>query len=148
MEYAGPLIVLDLIMVKKFIGVPPEVIMRSGGYIPGARDITGLLVRPDWKVPSLHHFTWNSPFQLVRALPTAAPSSRQITLCVISALFLYDFLFYIPHIAMHKVSICAAKLITGQNSLATTCSSPLTRRDTSSDNQSVGPISDYRLTID
>ena len=99
-------------MVKKFVGVPKEVIIESGGYIlprgtiaGRLRDgLTGLDIRQDWKVPTLHHFTWESPIQLVRALPVDAPSSRDVALGIMGALFLYDFLFFLPHIAMHKVS--------------------------------------------
>ena len=106
-EYAGPIFALDLVMVKKFVGVPSEAIIRSGGYaVDRARDeLTGLAVRPDWKVPTLHRFTWDSPVQLVRALPTDAPSSRQIALGVVGALVLYDFFFFIPHFAMHKIRV-------------------------------------------
>ena len=103
-------------MVKKFVGVPKEDIIRSGGYtIPvifndttsslWARDgLTQIEIRPTWKVPTLHHFTWNSPVQLTRALPVEAPNSRSIIFGIIVALFLYDFYFYLPHIALHKVS--------------------------------------------
>jgi len=107
LEYAGPLFALDFVMVKKFVGVPRDMIIRSGGYnIDQAQDaLTGLSVRPDWKVPTLHHFTWESPLQLVRALPASAPSSREIALGIVGALILYDFLFFLPHIAMHKIRI-------------------------------------------
>lgn len=118
-EYAAPLLALDLVLVKKFAGVPRETIIRSGGYpLPSSvhanssmgrwvRDgVTQIEIRPTWKVPTLHHFSWASPVQLTRALPLGAPSSREITLGIVTALFLYDFYFYLPHIALHKVGAC------------------------------------------
>ncbi len=107
-------------MVKKFVGVPREEIIRSGGYeVPSwptsmnltvggmksaADGLTGLEIRPSWRVPTLHRFNFGNPVQLTRALPLSAPSSREIVLGIVVALFLYDFYFYLPHIALHKVS--------------------------------------------
>lgn len=113
MEYATPLLLLDLTMVKKYVGVPRDVIIRSGGYIPEGgngtpRDrLTGLVIRQSWTVPSLHRFTWRSPVQLERALPLMAPTSRQIVLGLIGAAVIYDFLFFVPHILLHEVSSCS-----------------------------------------
>jgi cholesterol 25-hydroxylase len=108
LEYAAPLLFLDLIMVKKFVGVPPTEIIRSGGYCIPRDSLTGLAIRPTWKIPTLHKLSWKSPVQLTRALPMAAPSSREITLTIIGALIVYDFFFFLPHIAMHKVSAAPA----------------------------------------
>ena len=107
-EYAGPLFLLDLTMVKKFVGVPREEIIRSGGYVPSLNasvdSVTRLEIQPTWKVPTLHNFTWDNPVQLVRALPERAPSSREVVSGVLGALVLYDLFFYLSHLAMHKVS--------------------------------------------
>ena len=105
-------------MVKKFVGVPVEAIIRSGGYKllsplsntsallghgAAVDSLTRVAIRETWKVPTLHRFSWGNPVQLVRALPTHAPTSRDIVLGVLGTLALYDFLFFVPHIAMHKV---------------------------------------------
>ncbi|ORX35088.1 hypothetical protein BD324DRAFT_117845 [Kockovaella imperatae] len=108
--YAAPVIFLDLIMVKKFVGVSKEDIIRSGGYSLSSTNssmdsVTRLEIQQTWKVPTLHNFSWSSPVQLVRALPEAPPTSRQIVIGVIGALVLYDFFFYVPHIAMHRFSL-------------------------------------------
>lgn len=127
-DYAGPLLFLDLIMVKKFVGVPVDEIIQSGGYdfsssplsdvvtdrngsgVQGVRDTTtGVGIRQTWKVPTLHNFTLRDPVQLIRALPVQAPTSREVMLGVLGALVLYDFLFYLPHIAMHRVSLSRAR---------------------------------------
>ena len=116
-QYVTPLVLLDLIMVKKFVGVPKEDIIRSGGYdLPSAfrgdtapsmrsplDSLTGLEIRGTWRVPTLHNFSSASPVQLTRALPRHAPSSRDITIGVLGALALYDILFFVSHLAMHKV---------------------------------------------
>ncbi len=117
-EYVTPLLFLDLIMVKKFRGVDAREIGRSGGYdvraLPGsaasAKDaVTGLEIRPTWAVPSLHNFAWSDPVQLVRALPTAAPTSREVVLGLVGAMVFYDLLFFVPHILLHQVSIQAPR---------------------------------------
>ncbi|GFZ44396.1 hypothetical protein JCM24511_02118 [Saitozyma sp. JCM 24511] len=107
LEYALPLLFLDMTMVKKFAGVPLEDIINSGGYDlavgADARDwATGMRIQPTWQVPTLHRFSLSNPVQLTRALPHSAPTSREVVLRVVGALVLYDFLFYLPHITMHK----------------------------------------------
>lgn len=106
MKYVSPLLFLDLIMIKKYVGVSKEAIARSGGYHFGDGEldrVTGLVIRKSWTVPSLHRFAWSSPVQLVRALPSGVPTSREIVGGIVVALVLYDFLFFVPHLLLHKV---------------------------------------------
>lgn len=96
-----PLASLDLVLVKKYAGVAVPDIRRSGGYrpFPAAHgNISGSFL-----APTLHRFSWSSPLQLVRALPADVPSSRRIVLELLVAFFIYDTLFFVIHIAFHRV---------------------------------------------
>ena len=96
-----PLASLDLILIKKYAGVAVPDIRRSGGYKPfptGHGNISGSFL-----APTLHKFSWSSPLQFVRALPTDIPSSRRIALELLVAFFLYDTLFFFIHIAFHRI---------------------------------------------
>jgi len=96
-----PLATLDLILIKKYAGVAVPEIRRSGGYEPspiGQGNISGSFL-----APTVHRFSWRSRLQLVRALPTDIPSSRRIVLELLVAFFIYDTLFFLIHIAFHRV---------------------------------------------
>jgi len=96
-----PLAILDVILIKKYAGVSVPEIRQSGGYSPfpaGAGSIRGSFL-----APTLHRFSWSSPLQLTRALPTEVPSSRRIVLELLVAFFLYDALFFFIHIAFHHI---------------------------------------------
>ncbi|KAG9240782.1 hypothetical protein BJ878DRAFT_270480 [Calycina marina] len=96
-----PLAGLDLILIKKYAGVAVSDIRRSGGYKPfsaGKDNTSGSFL-----APTLHKFSWSSPLQFVRALPTDIPSSRRIALELLLAFFIYDTLFFFIHIAFHRV---------------------------------------------
>lgn len=108
--YTAPLFLLDLTMIKKYAGVPTDALLRSGGYsaasVAKARDsLTGIIIRPTYLVPSLHNVSWSSPLQMHRALPFAPPTSARIALDLIAAIFIYDFLFFIPHVLLHRVPV-------------------------------------------
>lgn len=97
-----PLAALDLILIKKYAGVAVPDIRRSGGYEPfpsGQGTISASFL-----APTLHNFCWNSPLQLVRSLPVDIPSSRRVVLELLVAFFIYDTLFFLVHIAFHRVS--------------------------------------------
>jgi len=96
-----PLISLDLILVKKYAGVAVPAIRQSGGYksFPsGENHISGSFL-----APTLHNFSWTSPLQTIRALPTEPPSSRRLILELLVAFFIYDTLFFFIHIAFHRL---------------------------------------------
>lgn len=97
--YAAPLLLLDLTLVKKYSGVDVARIRQSGGYSPELSSH----VHATFLAPSLHRFSWQSPLQLVRALPTEAPTSRRLLLELAVSLFLYDAFFFAIHIAFHRV---------------------------------------------
>ncbi|KAG9237302.1 hypothetical protein BJ875DRAFT_164592 [Amylocarpus encephaloides] len=96
-----PLATLDLILVKKYAGVAVSDIRRSGGYTPFPTDQGN--IRGSFLAPTLHRFSWSSPLQLVRALPTDIPSSRRIVLELLVAFVIYDTMFFFVHIAFHRV---------------------------------------------
>ena len=94
--YVLPLLAMDLTMVKKFAGVRLEDMLVSGNYaptVPGHRET--------FLVPSLHNFSFSSPLQTQRALPTDPPSSRRLALELVGSLLLYDTLFFLFHLALH-----------------------------------------------
>ena len=97
--YAAPLLTLDFTLIKKFADVPVEDIRQSGGY---SRHSDGR-IGGFFLAPTLHNFSLNSPLQLVRALPSEAPSSRRLAIELIAAFFIYDSLFFFIHIAFHKL---------------------------------------------
>ena len=97
-----PLATLDLILIKKYTGVPIADIRESGGYdrFPGSQN---LRIHASFLVPTLHNFASESLLQLKRALPLQPPSSRRIVLELLVAFFIYDSLFFLIHIAFHKI---------------------------------------------
>ena len=108
--YVGPLLFLDLTMIKKYAGVSIDQLLTSGGYStaslgPSLHFFTGIAIRSTYLVPSLHNFSWSSPLQIERALPAFPPTSRAIAFDLIASLVLYDFLFFVPHVLLHRVPI-------------------------------------------
>ncbi|KAH7381000.1 hypothetical protein BKA64DRAFT_749725 [Cadophora sp. MPI-SDFR-AT-0126] len=98
-----PLATLDLILIKKYAGVSVSDIRQSGGYepLPAGRGS----IRSSFLAPTLHKFTWSSPLQFTRALPRDIPSSRRIVLELLVAFFIYDTLFFLIHIAFHRIPV-------------------------------------------
>ncbi|PVH75133.1 hypothetical protein DL98DRAFT_602332 [Cadophora sp. DSE1049] len=96
-----PLATLDLILIKKYAGVPVPDIRRSGGYdpLPAGRG----RIKSSFLAPTLHRFSSSSPLQFTRALPRDVPSSRRIILELMVAFFIYDTLFFLIHIAFHRI---------------------------------------------
>ncbi|KAG4421094.1 hypothetical protein IFR04_005737 [Cadophora malorum] len=96
-----PLASLDLILIKKYAGVPVPDIRRSGGYdpLPAGEG----RIKSSFLAPTVHRFSWSSPLQITRALPRDVPSSRRIVLELMVAFFLYDTLFFLTHIALHRI---------------------------------------------
>lgn len=99
-----PLVTLDLTLIKKYAGVGVSDIRRSGGYDPFPT-AGPTYISASFLAPTLHNFTWRSPLQLRRALPTGIPSSRRIVLELLVAFFIYDALFFFIHIAFHRVPL-------------------------------------------
>lgn len=97
--YATPLLLLDLSLVKKYAGVDVGSIRQSGGYSPHI----DTQVHSSFLAPSLHRFSWQSPLQLVRALPVEPPTSRRLLVELAVSLVLYDALFFAIHIAFHRL---------------------------------------------
>lgn len=99
----APLMSMDLVLVKKYAGVAISDIRTSGGY--EALPTSGPAYIPaTFLTPTLHNFSRTSPFQLVRALPAEVPSSRRIVLELAVAFFIYDTLFFLAHLAFHRLS--------------------------------------------
>lgn len=96
-----PLATLDLILIKKYAGVPVSDIRRSGGYdaFPAGQG----KISSSFLAPTFHKASWTSPLQLTRALPKDMPSSRRIILELLVAFFIYDTLFFFIHIAFHRI---------------------------------------------
>ena len=104
--YASPLLMMDFTMIKKFTGVPVSDIRHTGGY----RSLTDKeleSISPSFLLPTLHNFSRTSPLQLRRALPPLPPSSRRLVLELLTALFIYDALFFFIHIAFHRIKFLA-----------------------------------------
>jgi cholesterol 25-hydroxylase len=101
-RYVTPLLMLDLTLVKKYADVSVKDIRRSGGYPPSQAAMSS-----NFLSPSIHKFSLTSPLQLWRALPTEAPSSRRLVLELITAVVLYDGLFFLAHLAFHRISFLA-----------------------------------------
>ena len=98
--YVTPLLLMDLLMIKKFAGVPVRAIAISGNYDPDT-----VAMRGNFLAPSLHRFSINSPLQVRRALPPLAPTSRQLVVQLALSIFIYDGLFFLFHLALHKVPL-------------------------------------------
>lgn len=100
--YIVPLLTLDFTLIKKYAGVPVSEIRKSGGYPPIASSISSSFL-----LPTFHKFSFDSPLQLHRAIPNDAPSSRRLVLELITALFIYDALFFAIHLAFHRIPALA-----------------------------------------
>ena len=98
--YITPLLTMDLIMIKKFAGVPVQEMAMSGNY-----DLSTVSMRGTFLAPTFHNFTFNSPLQTQRALPQDSPSSRQVILQLATSILLYDTLFFFFHLALHKLPL-------------------------------------------
>ena len=104
--YAGPLLLLDLTLIKKYGGVDVKAIRQSGGYAaepPAGTGGSRLGISAHFLAPTLHNFTWGSPLQMHRMLPLEPPSSRRIVSELATSFFLYDALFFAIHILFHRV---------------------------------------------
>ena len=100
LTYITPLLILDLTMIKKFGGVPVRDMALSGNYDPSKVSMRG-----NFLAPSLHRFTQDSPLQTIRALPHAPPSSRQLVCELIASILIYDTVFFLFHLGLHKIPI-------------------------------------------
>ncbi|KAL8764546.1 MAG: hypothetical protein Q9209_007977 [Squamulea sp. 1 TL-2023] len=96
--YIGPLLLLDLTLIKKYAGVSVHAMALSGNYsLPSlSKNIHGTFL-----APTLHNFTLASPLQTRRALPVAAPTSRGLVVELATSFFIYDALFFAFHLALH-----------------------------------------------
>jgi len=106
LTYIAPLLALDFTLIKKYAGVPVAAIRQTGGYEPLKMDINDS-ISPSFLLPTIHNFSLTSPLQLWRALPEEAPSSRRLILELALSFFIYDALFFIAHLAFHRIPILA-----------------------------------------
>lgn len=106
LTYIAPLLALDFTLIKKYAGVPVAAVRQSGGYEPSIKD-TNDSISPSFLLPTVHNFSMTSPLQLWRALPQEAPSSRRLILELALSFFIYDTLFFLAHLAFHRVPIMA-----------------------------------------
>ena len=118
LTYIAPLLTLDLLMIKKFADVPLEAMLISGNYDPSlvlasastnsttiTNTCSGTTCHTHFLMPSTHNFSWASPLQTHRALPTLAPTSRRLSLELLTSFIIYDFLFFLFHLSMHHLPI-------------------------------------------
>ncbi len=98
LTYIAPLLLLDLTMIKKFGGVSVTDMALSGNY-----DLNSVSMRGNFLAPSLHRFTLASPLQTTRALPDTAPTSRQLVFQLATSIVIYDTVFFLFHLALHKL---------------------------------------------
>ncbi|RYO75174.1 hypothetical protein DL764_010568 [Monosporascus ibericus] len=103
--YVSPLLLLDLILIKKYAGVDVEAIRQSGGYAATAAedDTPSSRISGHFLLPTLHNFSLQSPVQLSRALPAEPPTSRRVLIELLVSLFLYDTAFFAIHLLFHRV---------------------------------------------
>ncbi|KAI9869718.1 MAG: hypothetical protein M1830_005188 [Pleopsidium flavum] len=101
LTYISPLLAMDLTMIKKMAGVPLADIKRSGGWAPLVHDRA---ISASFLAPTLHNFSLSSPFQLIRALPHESPTSLRIARELITSFFIYDTLFFLFHLSLHRIS--------------------------------------------
>ena len=107
--YVLPLATMDLTMIKKFADVPLPAMLETGSYdmdvwTGGNASITnGRLPPRTFLVPTFHNFSLDSPLQTTRAVPLAAPSSRRLALELSTSLFLFDLLFFLFHVSLHRI---------------------------------------------
>lgn len=98
LTYVGPLLLLDLTLIKKFTGVTVQDMAMSGNYDLSAMTKT---IHGTFLAPTLHNFTLSSPLQTRRALPAAPPTSRELVLQLAASFFIYDALFFGFHLILH-----------------------------------------------
>ncbi|KAL8661282.1 MAG: hypothetical protein Q9168_008402, partial [Polycauliona sp. 1 TL-2023] len=98
LTYIFPLLLLDLSLIKKYAGVSVQDIATSGNYHLATITKT---IHGTFLAPTLHNFTLSSPLQTRRALPFAAPTSRELVLQLAASLFIYDSLFFFFHLTLH-----------------------------------------------
>ena len=105
--YISPLLLMDFTMIKKFAGVPVSWIRESGNYLPlqSLPSANNSNISPSFLLPTFHNFTASSPLQTRRALPISPPTSRQLCLELTLAFIIYDFLFFLLHLALHRVPV-------------------------------------------
>lgn len=140
--YVAPLLALDLVLIKKFKGVPWEEMVASGGYDPNTlrlathhglgsdgnaagnssslssppfanlsrRALPANIGTSNFLAPSVHNFTFADPLQTTRALPASAPSSRAIIIELVASLIIYDAVFFLTHLALHKIPLLYTRL--------------------------------------
>ena len=104
--YVSPLLLMDLMMIKKFAGVPMSDIRDSGDY----RSLTQEEMESislSFLLNTLHNFSWKSSLQLRRALPASPPTSRRLVLELMTALFICDTLFFVIYLAFHRIELLA-----------------------------------------
>ena len=100
LTYIAPLLLLDLTMIKKFGGVSVQDMALSGNYDP-----SNVSMRGNFLAPSLHRFTFDSPLQTTRALPSVPPTSRQLVLQLATSIIIYDSVFFFFHLGLHKLPL-------------------------------------------
>lgn len=66
-------------------------------------DPSNVSMHGNFLAPSLHRFTFDSPLQTTRALPPIPPTSRQLVLQLASSIVIYDTVFFLFHLALHKL---------------------------------------------
>ena len=106
--YIAPLLLMDLLMIKKFAGVSTDEILLSGNYDPdviksGNDSMNSFRYQSTFLIPTFHNITSSSPLQTRRALPAAAPSSRRLVLELCGSFLIYDALFFLFHLALHSL---------------------------------------------
>lgn len=101
-RYVAPLLGMDLVLMKKYAGVAARDNLVVGGWDPDA-DAHVAGYSTSFLRPRFHHFTWSSPLQLRRALPPDPPSSRRLVVELVVALVIYDALFFLAHLALHRI---------------------------------------------
>lgn len=99
--YIAPLLAMDLTMIKKLAGVPLADIQKSGGWDSITRDGQ---ISASFLAPKFHNFSRSSPLQLVRALPPSHPTSRRVLTELITSILIYDTLFFLFHLSLHRIS--------------------------------------------
>lgn len=98
LTYILPLLLMDLTMIKKYAGASVENMSLTGNYDPKTVNVSD-----NYLQPTLHRFSWDSPLQTTRALPTSPPTSRTILAQLFFSIIMFDLLFFFFHLALHKV---------------------------------------------
>src|ERR1700733_3103969 len=104
--YASPLLLVDFAMIKKFAGVPMSDIRNFGDY----RSLTHEEMESislSFLLNIQHNFSWKPSLQLRCALPPTPPTNRRLILELMAALFIYDTLFSVVHLAFRRTVFLA-----------------------------------------